>query len=158
MAVESPLLHLGWMTLSTLDDARRSSITGTTLNGPNGSGQFFWVYTSTINGLQVRLGSTAIAGNVGSSLTQCLGILQNTPGPGEAADIGFLGVSKVIAASTSITNGVTLAPSSGANQQGQVTVWQSGSNGPPIGYALETPTSSGAIFSAMIFASGMRST
>lgn len=157
MAEQDPLLHLGWLTLSTSDDARRSSITGTTLNGPNGSAQFYWVYTSTTNSLQIRLGSSNITL---SSAAICMGILQNTPGPGEAADIGFLGISKVIAGSTLITMGTLLAPSSAPTGQGGelVPYSTSGGNSAPIGYALEAPTSTGAVFSAMIAATGSRST
>jgi hypothetical protein len=158
MAVESPLLHLGWCTLSTLDDARRASITGTTLNGPNGSGQFYWVYPSSVAAanFQVRLGSS-LAGL--TSTNAPLGILQNTPGPGEAADVGFIGVSKCIAGSTSIVMGTPLMASSApVGQAGQLVAYASGATGAPIGYALEAPTSTGALFSAMIFASGMRST
>jgi hypothetical protein len=156
MALESPLLHLGWLTLSTLDDARRSSITGTTNNGPNGSGQFYWVYTSTINSLQVRLGSSVAAL---STAVQCVGILQNTPGPGEAADVGFVGVTKAIAGSTVITMGTQVAPSSApVGQAGELVPWLAGANGPPIGYSLENPTSTGAVFTIMVNAGGARST
>jgi hypothetical protein len=152
MAVDSPLLRNGWLTLSTADDARRSSITGTTLAGPNGSGQFFFVYSSTLNSLQVRLGSTSFTP---SSACACLGILQNTPGPGEAADFGFIGYTKALAGSTSITIGTVLQPSSAvagaviANAQGY---------GPPIGIAIEAPTSTGAIFDVYINITGNRST
>jgi hypothetical protein len=148
--------RLSLYSLSTADDARRSSITGTTLSGPNGSGQFNWVYTSTTKDFQARLASTLFAQ---STLVQVIGILQNTPGPGEACDIGYVGVSKVIAGSTSITNGTLLQQAStlAGIASGQVMPWQTGS-GPPIGYALETPTSSGAVFSAMINVTAQRST
>lgn len=158
MAVQDPLLHLGWMTLSTLDDARRSTITGTTLNGPNGSGQFFPVYLSTVAGanMQVRLGSTA---QQGSSLAMYIGILQNTPGPGEAADVGFVGVSKAIAGSTALTPGTLLVPSSAAGQGGELILYSTAAGlGPAIGYALEAPTSTGALFSVLLFPTGTRST
>src|SRR6266576_4608379 len=155
MAVQSPLFEIGWLTLSTLDDARRASITGTTLNGPNGSGQFYWVYTSTVTGAdrQVRLGSSNITP---STVVQVLGILQNAPGPGEAADIGFIGVTKAIAGTTSIVNGTLLQVSSApVGQAGQVVPFALG-NGPTIGYALEAPTSTGAIFSIFLNSSGLR--
>lgn len=158
MANEQFWGRVGWLTLSTLDDARRSSITGTTLAGPNGSGQFGWCYTSTVAGAdrQVRLGSTTFAQ---STLVQVVGILQNTPGPGEAADLLVMGVSKVIAGSTSITNGTLLQQAStlAGIASIQVMPFQTGS-GPPIGYALETPTSSGAVITAMIAVTAQRST
>jgi hypothetical protein len=153
MALQDPLIRLGWLTLSTLDDARNSTVTGTTLNGPQGSGQFYWVYTSTLNSLQCRLGSSGITP---SSLVSVIGILQNKPGPGEAADIGFLGISKAIAGSTSLTMGNLIQPSSApTGQSGELVVFASG-NGPPIGYALEAPTSTGALFTVMVNASGAR--
>ena len=148
MAEQDPLIRIGWLTLSTLDDARRSSITGTTLNGPNGSGQFYWVYGSTLNSLQVRIGSSLITP---SSLAPVLGILQNTPGPGEAADIGIFGVSKMIAGSTAMAMGTLIQASSApVGQAGQVVPYVQG-NGPPIGFALENPTSTGAVFTAALY-------
>lgn len=156
MAEQDPLMRLGWLTLSTLDDARRSSISGTTQNGPNGSGQFYWVYPSTLKDLQIRLGSS-LAGTGSTSFP--MGILQNTPGPGEAADIGIIGVSKVIAGSTSIVNGTPLQCSSApVGQAGEVVAWATGNTGAPIGYALEAPASTGAVFTAMINFTGLRST
>lgn len=148
MAFEGNLGRIGFLTLSTLDDARRSSITGTTQNGPNGSAQFFWVYMSTVNALQVRLGSSLITP---STLTPVLGILQNTPGPGQAADIAFIGVSKALAGSTTITFGALIQPSSApVGQSGQVVLYATG-NGPPIGFSLETPTSTGQVISVALF-------
>ncbi len=156
MAVQDPLLHLGWMTLSTVDDARRSTITGTTLNGPNGSGQFYWVYGSSLNNFQVKLGSSLATI---TSTNMILGILQNTPGPGEAADVGFLGVSKAIAGSTSILPfGAVMASSAPTGQGGQLVAWVAGAMGSAIGYALESPTSTGALFSVMLNPTGIRTT
>src|SRR5437899_9115853 len=49
-ATESPLIHDGsQMVLASTLDARNSTQTGTTLNGPNGSGQFLVVVLSTVN-------------------------------------------------------------------------------------------------------------
>lgn len=158
MANEQMGFHVGWLTLSTLDDARRSSITGTTLNGPNGSGQFYWVYGSSLNALQVRLGSS----NVTPSPTQnVLGILQNTPGPGDPCDICMLGVSKVIAGSTSIVPFQSIQQSSAptAGLSGLVVPYSTtAGNGAALGFALEAPTSTGAVFTAFINVTGGRST
>jgi hypothetical protein len=142
-------------TLSTLDDARRASITGTTLNGPNGSGQFYWMYTSTVTGanLQARLGSSNITP---SSVAQTIGILQNTPGPGEACDICWAGYSKVIAGTTSIVVGTLLQGSSAPTGQGGEVVGFNFGNGPAIGWAAEAPTSTGALFTAYINVTGAR--
>ncbi len=160
MALETPLLHLGWLTLSTLDDARSTvgSINSgalTALNGPNGSGQFYWVYMSSLKDLQVRLGSSLATI---TSTNTVVGILQNKPGPGEAADVGFFGVSKAICASTtSIVAGSPLMPSSApVGQSGGLSFWSSGSMGSAIGYALETPASTGALFTVMLNPTGIR--
>ncbi len=157
MSVEQFWGRIGWLTLSTLDDARRASITGTTQNGPNGSAQFYWVYTSTVAGAdrQVRLGSSNATI---STVCQIVGILQNTPGPGEACDIVCMGVSKVIAGSTLVTMGTALQASSApVGQAGMVNAYQTAATGSPIGFALETPASTGAIYSAYIAITGVKS-
>lgn len=143
MTVQDPQFRLGWLTLSTLDDARRSSITGTTLNGPNGSAQFYWTYMSTADFI-FRIGSSAITP---STLIPLLGILQDTPAPGLAGSVCVFGVSKAISGSTIITRGTALQPSSTAG--GQVTPYLTG-NGPAIGYALETPTAIGQVFAMFV--------
>lgn len=131
MATESPLIHDGGnLTLSTSFDARRSSITGTTLNGPNGSGQYYPVVMSTANDRQVQLSSVTAP----STFAPVVGILQNAPGPGQAADVGIFGVTKAIAGLT-ITRGQLLQVSSTAG--GYVTPYLQG-NGAPIGYAYES--------------------
>lgn len=148
MAVESPLLHLGWLTISTSQDARRSSITGTTLNGPNGSAQFSPMFTSTVTSLVAAFTTSAIIpSSIGASF---IGILQNTPGPGQVADIGFIGPSKAIAGAT-FAVGAWLQPSSSTGTY--VVQWAVGA-GQRIGYALETVTSAGQVFSMMLFPQG----
>jgi hypothetical protein len=144
MATESPLLHDTHFTLSTTYDARRASITGTTLNGPNGSAQFFPVFASTTNDLQVTLST---GGTIASTNITCVGILQNTPGPGEAADVGIFGVTKAIAGSTFV-RGQLLSPS--GSIAGGVTTYSTG-NGPPIGFAMESVTSTGTVFTMGLF-------
>jgi hypothetical protein len=131
MATESPLLHDGSQTtLSTSYDARRSSISGTTNNGPNGSMQFLAFALSTINGRQVVPCSTLF----GASTAEIFyGILQNTPAPGTAADIGIFGITKAVAGST-ISAGIPLQTSS--TSAGMVVPWASG-NGRQISVALE---------------------
>ena len=146
MTVQDPQIRLGWMTLSTLDDARRSAITGSTINGPNGSGQFYWVYMSTLADFVFRLGSTVNA-LTPSSLTPVVGILQDTPGPGLAGSVCVFGVTKAIAGSTTIARGTALQVSSTLG--GSLVPALTG-NGPPIGYALETPTALQQIFAVML--------
>ncbi len=158
MANESPFFTLGWVTLSTLDDARNSTLSGSTNNGKYGSAQFYWVYGSSVVGAdrQIRLGSSLATI---TSTNAVLGILTNKPGPGEAADVIFCGVTKVIAGTTTITNGTPIMPSSApTGQAGQVVAWAAGAMGPSIGMALETPTSTGALISAIINVTGPRST
>lgn len=145
MTVQDPQIRLGWLTLSTTNDARRSSITGTTLNGPNGSAQFYWVYTSsTCANFQVFLGSSAIEP---STAITVVGILQDTPAPGMACSICTYGVTKAISGSTSLAVGGLLQVSSTSG--GQVTPYVTGNNGRAYGYALEAPTTVGQVFSIM---------
>jgi hypothetical protein len=144
MATESPLLHDGGhCTLSTLYDARRSSLSGTTLNGPNGSGQFFPVSMSTLNDLQVNLST----GFTPSTFAPIIGILQNTPGPGEICDIGIFGVSKALAGSTFVRGTLLQASSTSA---GYVVPYLQG-NGPPLGFAYESPSAAGVVFTMALF-------
>jgi hypothetical protein len=148
MATESPLLHDGSQTvLSTTNDARRSSISGTTLLGPNGSGQFLGVVMSTVARTVLLISSTG--GVSGSTLNQpYYGILQNAPGPGGAADIGFFGISKVVAGLATITQGNLLQFSSTA--AGVVTPYLGG-NGRAIGFAVEAAATVGAVFTAALY-------
>ena len=146
MATESPLLQDGSQnTLSTANDARRSSITGTTLSGPNGSAQFYWVTESTSVDRTVLFASTA----PGSTPAYPYGVLQNTPQPGGAAAIGFLGVSKLIAGTTTIVRGSQISPSSTVS--GLTSPWATGQVYLRCGIALETPTAVGQGFTAMIY-------
>lgn len=147
-ATESPLIHDGAQTvLSTGFDARNSTLTGTTLSGPNGSGQFLCVTVTASRTVSIA-SSTAGA----SFATQPFyGILQNKPRAGEAADVGIFGVSKVVAGSTSILAGSVLMPST--INGGQVDLWATG-KGPRIGVALENPTSTGQVITAAINVSG----
>ena len=141
MATESPLLHDGGQnTLSTASDFRNSSVTGSTLAGPNGSGQFLAVQVSTAR--TISLMSTG-----GSSGLGIYGICQNKPGPGVAVDVGFLGISKCVAGAAitggqalmaSATLGGTLVPYSTA----VLSAW-------PCGVALET-AAAGQVFTANI--------
>jgi hypothetical protein len=137
MATESPLIHDGSQTtLSTAFDARRSSITGSTLPGPNGSGQFLLVALSTQADRQVRLTSTSTAD------LQAYGILQGTPGPGQAADVGIFGISKAVAGTTTIVDGSRLGISS--TLAGAVNLWSTGA-GTPVGRSLEAVSAVGQV-------------
>lgn len=143
MSVQGPLIDDGWSVLSTANDARRSSITGTTLLGPNGSAQFYGVVQSTVS-FVVQLASST-SGISGSTLgLPYMGILQNAPGPGAAADVAIFGNTKAIAGLATITPGNILQFSSTA---GGVVVPYLGGNGRAIGYAKEAASAVGQIFS-----------
>ncbi len=152
-ATESPLIHDGAQTvLSTAQDARNSTNTGTTLAGPSGSGQYLFVTLSTTNVARtVTIASTNASANFPTIIPY--GVLQNKPRGGEAADVGIFGISKVVAASTSILAGSVLALSSAAGTAGQVTLWTT-SIGAKVGIALESPTAVNQVITAAIFSFG----
>lgn len=150
MATESPLIHDGAQTvLSTANDARRSSITGSTLAGPNGSGQFLCMALSTLTDRVVNFTSTASTAP-GQGINTPYGVLQNTPGPAQVADVAIFGISKVVAGSTNFARGAIIAPSS--LFAGTVAAFSTANlSYNPIGLALETPTSTGSVITAYIF-------
>ncbi len=146
MATESPLIHDGSQnTLSTANDARRSSITGTTLSGPNGSAQFYWLTESTTVDRTVAFASTAPT----TTPWYPYGVLQNTPQPGGAADIGIFGITKLIAGTTTIVRGSQISPSSTVS--GLTSLWATGQVYLRAGIALETPSAVGQVFTALIY-------
>lgn len=140
MAVEGPKIDLGWC-ISAFD-ARNSSITGTTLGGPSGSGQFTSVRLST--SANFTIANSTVAG------MKCLGILQNKPSTGIAADVCIFGVSKCVSGSTAIAAGQELEN----DTDGQLIPFSSAAGIYPIGRALETATAVGQIFSAYIYGGG----
>lgn len=138
MATETPLITDGAQTVAGAD-FRRSSITGSTLFGPNGSGQFLAVTLSTTVDRTVNI-STA-------SGQPCYGILQNAPALGDAAAVGVFGVSKVVAGSSSVAPGQDLM----ATSSGALIAYSSAAGVAKIGCALEAFTSIGGVFSAFIY-------
>src|SRR4051812_47110957 len=101
MANESPMISWGWGISGF--DARNSTNSGTTRGGPSGSGQFLAVIVSTAADLTVLL--STVAGD------KCIGILQNKPSTGIAANVAVFGMSKAVAGAT-ITAGQELMNSS----------------------------------------------
>ena len=140
MTVQTDFLRVGFLVSD--NDFRNSTITGTTWQGPNGSGQFLPMRVSTANTLAFTLCTT--------STIRSLGILQNTPSTGIAGDINILGVSKVVAGSTSITLGQELMIGSSS---GTLIAFTTTSNY-SVGRALEVPSAVGALFAAFIYGSG----
>lgn len=138
MATESPLMHDGAQTVSGFD-ARNGTITGTTRIGPNGSAQFLAVKLSSTTDRTVSLCTT--------STERPYGILQNKPSTGIAADVGIDGVSKAVAGTTTITNGLPLMVGS----SGVLIPFTTSSQGFCIGQAIEAPTAVGQVFTARIY-------
>jgi hypothetical protein len=143
-ATESPLIHDGGNGfLATGSDARNSTITGTTLAGPNGSGQFLAVYLSTartysfVSTTTVNLSTVAIVA----------GLLQNKPAGGQAADVGIFGLSKAVSGSSAVSGGQALMISS--TNAGVLVPWATG-GGRPFAMAYENATAVGAVFTVFL--------
>lgn len=98
----------------------------------------------------VALCSTLFGAN-GSTVQAFYGILQNTPQPGGAADVGIFGISKAIAGSTAIVRGTQLQTSSTA--PGYLVPWAAG-NGVRVGMAIESITAVGQVFTMAIYGFG----
>ncbi len=147
MSVQTDFLDIGFLVSD--NDCRNSTITGTTLMGPSGSGQYLVVRVSTVNSMAFALST------VQGSSQFTLGILQNKPSTGIAGDIKCWGVSKVVCGSTGTPGAITVGAklTLSATSSGTVQVFSS-TSGFAIGVALEAPTSVGQVFSAVIYGPG----
>lgn len=132
MATEGPLLHDGSQCTAFANYYNPSSA----LAGPGGSGQFLGVSMQASRVVQV---CTTVGG-------LCYGVLQNTPMATEAADVGFLGVSKVVAGA-SVTFGAEIM----CDASGRVITWVAGSGYYKMGLALETCAAANTLFSAFLY-------
>lgn len=141
MANESPLIHWGWGISGF--DARNSAITGTTRGGPNGSGQFLLVALSTTVGLTVN--PTTVSG------MKVMGILQNKPSTGIAADVGVQGFSKAVAGA-SLDPGQEFEASS--TQPGVAIPFSSAAGVYAVGRNVGPAVTVGQIFSAYLYGNG----
>lgn len=139
MAVEGPGLDIGYL-ISNFD-ARNSAITGTTLGGPSGSGQFLAVKMSTVD---------FTFGLATSSLAEVIGILQSKPAVGEAGDIRFVGVSKAVSGSTAIVAGTDVM----SDVDGQLVPYSSAAGTPRCGKALNGASAVGTVFSLLVYGVG----
>lgn len=149
MATQGPMIDDGSQTVAGFD-ARNSTFTGSTLAGPNGSGQFLAVLLSTSSSRTVVVCSTA-----GSTINQFIyGILQNKPQLGIAADVCIFGVTKAVAGAT-IASGVLLMPSS--TLAGSLVTYSTALGGRPCGQSIESAVV-GQIFTAALFGFGQGST
>lgn len=149
MATESPLIHDGAQTVAGFD-GRNSSITGTTLAGPNGSAQFLAVTLSTSSSRTVAIPSSG--GSTGAAI---YGILQNKPSTGIAADVGIFGISKMVSGSTAIASGQDLMVSATAG--GVLIPYSStvGAGVARIARSLETATAVGQVFTGFVYGIGI---
>jgi hypothetical protein len=127
MATEGPLLHDG----SNVAAANYGNAAG--LAGPSGSGQFLAVALSQAADRTVVLAST-----LGQ---QIYGVLQNKPALGDAADVGFIGATKAVAAAAGVTRGKPQM----VTATGAFTDWVPGAANSQVGYAQESAVS-GQIF------------
>lgn len=123
MAVEGPGWELGFLTAS-------ADLSGSG-NGANSTNQFLAVDLS--GSLTVNLQTTG-----GGKM---LGVLQNTPANGQAADIRTHGFSKAVAGAA-ITAGAEVM----VNASAQFVTWASGSQNAKVGRCLETVSGSGQVF------------
>lgn len=147
LATEGPMIKDGAQcTLSTAADFRNSTLTGTTLSGPSGSGQFLAVVLSTTVGRTLQLPSTTTA------QFKAYGICQNKPRPSDAVEVTIFGVSKVVAGTTTITAGGDLMLSSTA--AGTLVPFTTTAGNAPVGRAIEIPTAVGQVFTAAIYGFG----
>jgi len=146
MATESPLLHDGSQCVVNFD-ARNSSVTGTTLAGPNGSAQF----------LAVMLGTTAdrtiTQTSSGSSGQLAYGILQNKPSTGIAADVGIFGITKAVAHTTFAAGSEVMT--SGSSMTGRLTLFTTTIGANRLGRTLESVTTVGQVFTMALYGFGM---
>jgi hypothetical protein len=145
MAVQTDFLDISFFVSG--GDYRNSTFTGTTLSGVSGSGQFLLVNMTTS-------AFTIQTSSAGSTLRQ-LGVLQNKPSTGLAADVKIFGVSKVVLGSTVSIGSVAVGQLVGISSvtTGAVSV-ASSTTAFPVGVALEAASTAGTIFSVMLFGAG----
>jgi hypothetical protein len=133
MATETPLIHDGGQMVVPANYYNP----GSALAGPGGSAQFLGVTISASRTVSVQ---TTIGG-------QIYGVLQNTPpAANEAADVGILGVSKVVAGA-SITAGAELM----VDASGRFITWVAGSGYFKVGQALETTSAANNLLSVLLY-------
>lgn len=132
MALEAPLIHDG----SQMTAAANYWNPASALAGPAGSGQFLGVVISASRVVSVQ---TTVGG-------QIYGVLQNTPIATDAADVGLIGISKMVAGA-SITAGAELM----VDASGRFITWVAGSGYFKVGMALETTSAANNVFSGLIY-------
>ena len=130
MALESPLIHDGSQTTSAVNADKTTAAyygintAGVVPGAASGSGQFLFV---TISGSR----QVTPAGTAG---VQVYGVLQNAPKSGQAADVGMLGITKVVTGSGGVTAGGIVM----TDANGRAVAWTAGSSYAQAGIAIET--------------------
>lgn len=130
MSTEAPFLSHTQCTASV-----DLSSTGSSLAGPNGTGQFLCVKLSGSRTVTVCAANTDIVH----------GILQNDPKSGQAANVAIAGVSKAVAGAA-ITAGAGLM----SDTSGRVITWTTAGTNPVLGQAIETATGAGQVIAILV--------
>ena len=143
MATDGTNLHSGGNLIAAANYGNGAGLAGTNTAGTTGtstgSGQFLTV--------QLTAGRTVTVTPTGNAGQVILGVLQNKPALGQAADLVFVGETKFIADSTgSITAGMYLQASSAT--AGAVMAWVTTKYA--IGIAYEA-AAAGQVFTGLLF-------
>lgn len=128
MATEAPFLSHTQCTAG----ADMSSSAG--LSGPNSTGQF----------LAVKISATRTVAITSTSTDIVEGILQNDPKAGQAANVLFSGVSKVVSGSNSIAAGARLM----SDTLGRAIT--AATTGITFGNAIESATATGQVITVLV--------
>jgi hypothetical protein len=128
MAVEGPGLNLGYALAG--DDFSSAAA----LDGPGGTGQFLAVVQSSTADLTMKLAGANVP---------IAGIIQNTPTIGQAADVRFLGGSKIVAGATITAGDVLMTDANGRGITHTTGHWA-------VGIALNNAAAAGVIIEALI--------
>ena len=117
-------------------DSRGLQITGLLAGANLSAKQYYWVKAASTAGEVVAVSATTDV---------AIGILQNAPEDGQAADVQSVGVSKLVAGSTAVTFGALV----GWNAEGQANVrTQTGSR--YAAQALEASSADGDIITVSL--------
>jgi hypothetical protein len=133
MATDTPLIHDGAQCVAFANYFNPVSA----LAGPGGSGQFLAVVLQASRVVQIASSPTA---------SPIYGVMQNTPMAQDAADVGIVGISKMIAGA-SITFGAELM----VDASGRFVTWVAAASNWKAGMALETTSAANNIFTGLLY-------
>lgn len=135
-ATEGPLIHDGSQTTANADlsgpAAYNPGGTGAALLGQQSSGQFLAVKL-----VGARLVDLCVAGDL------IYGVLQNKPAAGQAADVGIMGVSKMVSGGTIAAGAALMTDANGRFVTAATTAAR-------VGVAIEAAGAAGVIFTGAI--------